>query len=154
MPENQGTAPLDPTSPVGQVRLLVGDKSPSEIAMGVGTYMWFSDDEIRGLLALENDRIKMAAYRILMTVAQSQALILKKFTSADLAVDGPSIAAEIRLQAKMLRDEVSDEAALAAVDYVNVVPTGGPAFPDPSEAVASLVSTYPATFPYSSQGIL
>jgi hypothetical protein len=53
MAANQGVAPPDFTTAVGQVRLLIGDTDPvvDEGAL-VGTYVFYSDAEIAGLLAL------------------------------------------------------------------------------------------------------
>lgn len=105
---NRGIAPIDPTSPVGQVRLLLGDTDATNLANDQGEYLYYSDTEITGLLAMYGDNPKRTAARALRTIAASQTLLLKKFTSADVAVDMPAAAKELRLLADALEKEAND----------------------------------------------
>lgn len=124
MPANQGIAPPDFTTATGQFRALLGDTDAVnvDIGTGVGEYVWFSDDEVGAFLGLYGDNPKLAAARALITIAGSQALLLKKWSADDLSVDGAAIAETLRRQAKDLRDEVA--AGDAAVD-IFVISTPG-----------------------------
>lgn len=111
---NQGLVPIDPTTPVGQVRLLLGDTDPTGVTGGKGEYIFYSDAELAALIGLHGDSVKRTAARILRSAAFSQAILLKKWTSADVAVDGPAVARELRLQADALDKQADDEEAALA----------------------------------------
>lgn len=83
----------DYNTPVGQVRLLIGDESATPI---------FSDEQITGFLAI-NPIMKRAAADALDAIASSEALLSKKITTQDRATDGPAVAAELRKHAIQLR---------------------------------------------------
>jgi hypothetical protein len=117
---NQGEAPVDLTSNVGKVRLLLGDTDPIDVSGGFGTYLYFSDSEIEALLGMYGDRPKMAAARALETIAGSQALLLKNWATEDLKVSGDAIANALRNLAKQLREEAQSE---ESADYFNIVPS-------------------------------
>jgi hypothetical protein len=135
---NEGVAPPDLTSAVGQVRLALGDTDPTDVAAGVGSYYWFSDEEITALIAMNgtNTDPRLTAVYILRIIAVTPALILKKWSSADLNVDGPAITSAILRAAAAIEAGVLTNAQLLLSEYVNVVPTGAavaqPAYvPDP-----------------------
>lgn len=125
---NQGAAPVDFETAVGQVRLLIGDTDPvpgTEDALdGVGTYVFFSDREITAYIALTGGP-RAAAAQILRAIAASTALKLKKWTSADLAVDGPAIASALLRAAAALDTAESNVAAAADQEFAKRVPVGG-----------------------------
>lgn len=128
MAANQGTAPLDPDSFAGQVRLLVGDTDPTvanPVETGKGTYLWYSDEEINGLSALFGNNPRRVAAQVLRSISFSQIMLLKKFTSADLAVDGASIADSIRALARDLDEQADAGDAVSASEAFQIVPTGG-----------------------------
>lgn len=102
---NEGIAPPEYTTAIGQVRALLGDTDAINILSGFGEYAWFSDAEISALLGLYSDNPKRAAARMLLTIAGSQALLIKKWSADDLHVDGAAIAEALRKQAKDLQDE-------------------------------------------------
>lgn len=102
---NTGVAPPDFTTDVGKVRALLGDTDPTDVSAGVGTYMYFSDDEIGAFLTMYGDNEKLAAARCLETIAGSQALLLKSWSSDDLTVNGDKIAEALRKLAAQLREE-------------------------------------------------
>ena len=106
---NTGLYPADFTTAVGQVRLLIGDSDPVAIQGSTGTYRYFSDSEISGFLSLCADEPRLASARALETIAASQALMLKSWTTDDLTVRGDAIAESLRKLAKQLRDEVIAE---------------------------------------------
>jgi hypothetical protein len=115
---NDGVAPPDYTTDVGKVRVLLGDTDPTDVSSGEGTYMYFSDDEIAAFLTMYGDNVKLAAARCLETIASSQALLLKSWSSDDLTVNGDRIAESLRKLAAQLREEaLQDESS----EYFNMI---------------------------------
>jgi hypothetical protein len=119
---NRGLSPIDPTAPVGQVRLLLGDTDATNLTttdgVQTGEYLYYSDAEISGLLAMYDNSPKRTAARALRTIAASQTLLLKKFQSADVMVDMPAAAKELRLLADALEKEADsgdDRAGLGEI---------------------------------------
>lgn len=148
---NEGVAPPNFSNTTGQFRALIGDTDAINVALGVGEYVWFSDSEIGAFLGLYSDNPKRAAARALLTIAGSQALLLKKWSADDLSVDGAAIAEALRKQAKDLQDEA--DAGDASIDIFQIsfparekvfVPEG---FPVPFPLVGR-----EAIFPGSSEG--
>jgi hypothetical protein len=86
---------FDPTTDIGKVRVIIGDK------LQAGAL--FTDEEIQAMLDMEDGEIKLAAATLLDQVASSQALLQKKIKLGDIQTDGPAVAASIREQAKALR---------------------------------------------------
>jgi hypothetical protein len=111
---NSGVAPVDLGSNIGRVRVLLGDTDPTNVVGTIGEYLYFSDDEVQSLLGMYDDNPKLTAARALETIAGSQALLLKSWSSDDLSVRGDQIAKELRDIANQLRSEalVSDSSAL------------------------------------------
>jgi hypothetical protein len=123
---NEGTYPVDPETNVGVVRLLVGDTDSQKINERNGTaeFLWYSDKEIEALLRINGDNPKPVAVHILRQVAVSSALLLKKYTSDELSVDGAAIAeALLRAANAMERAHNADDAG-EANSYFRVRPTG------------------------------
>ena len=102
---NLGVAPVDLGSNIGRVRVLLGDTDPTNISNNVGEYLFFSDQELEAILGMYSDSPQLAAARCLDTIAGSQALLLKSWSSDDLTVNGDRIAKELRELAKQLRAE-------------------------------------------------
>jgi hypothetical protein len=116
---NSGVAPVDLGSNVGKVRVLLGDTDPTNVVSNVGEYLFFSDAELEAILGMYSGSPQLAAARCLDTIAGSQALMLKSWSSDDLTVNGDRIAKELRELAKQLREEaVSAEASEA----FNIIP--------------------------------
>lgn len=88
---------IDYDSPRGQVRLLISDVDEGNFLL--------DDTQIDAFLSIEHDRVKRAAARALESIAASEVLVSKKIRTLDLQTDGPAVAAELRAQAKQLRDE-------------------------------------------------
>jgi hypothetical protein len=105
---NTGVAPVDLGSNIGRVRVLLGDTDPINVANNIGEYLFFSDAEIESILTMYGDNPKLAAARALETIAGSQALLLKSWSTDDLSVRGDQIAKELREVAKQLRAEAAD----------------------------------------------
>lgn len=91
---------VGPTADVALVRLLIADVNATDPL--------FTDDQIVSFLTLEGG-VKRAAAAALETIARSELLLSKKITTQDLSVDGPAVAAELRLQAKALRDQARQD---------------------------------------------
>ena len=106
---NTGLYPIDFSTGIGQVRLLIGDTDALSFYDTEGEYRYFSDAEIDGFLTLCGDEPRLAAARALETIAASQALLLKSWSTDDLTVRGDAIAESLRKLAKQLRDEVIAE---------------------------------------------
>jgi len=106
---NTGTAPVDFDTDVGKVRLLIGDTVPENVAAGEGAYMYFGDDELAAYVTMYGDNVKLAAARCLETIASSQVLLLKVWSSDDLSVSGDKVAESLRKIAQQLREEALQE---------------------------------------------
>lgn len=91
---------------IAAVRLLCADTNtdPAKVLL--------SDDNYDSCLLIENGSIKRAAAAGLGIIAASEVLVSKVITTQDLQTDGAKVAAELRAQAKALRDQadVDDEA--------------------------------------------
>lgn len=102
---NSGESPVDYGTDIGKVRALLGDTEAENVVAGVGDYMYFGDDEIAAFLTMYGDNVKLAAARCMETIASSQALLLKSWSSDDLTVNGDRIAESLRKIAAQLREE-------------------------------------------------
>lgn len=120
--------PLDPTSPVGQLRLLISDsqlrKDPADPSLPAEYY--FPDDHLEGFLALNGGVLKLAAADALMALATNESLVSKKIRKENLQTDGPAVTNALRLQAsdfraqgKLDREELdaTNGNLVAIVDY-------------------------------------
>lgn len=121
---NQGKVPLDAESLVGQVRLLTGDTDAKNVTGPVGEYLWMSDAEIQGYLRLYGESPQRAAIFILRMVAMTPAMQYKKWSSADLSVDGPAITAALRALIADIEKSLDSDAAGEVADFIGIVPTG------------------------------
>lgn len=110
-----GTVPVDYQTTVGQVRLLIPDTAPDSSLNYI-----FSDDQIAALLGMFNG-VKRAAAQAKDIIATDNVLLLKVVRTDDLQVDGAKVAAELRLQAKSLRDQADKEDEGELLDYFAIV---------------------------------
>lgn len=117
---NLGVAPVDLTTGTGLVRVLLGDTDATNVSGGVGEYLYFSDAELEAFLGLYDDTPKLAAARALETIAASQALLLKSWSTDDLSVRGDAIAESLRKLAQQLRDEAG---ASDSSDFFSLIQT-------------------------------
>ena len=114
MAENVGVYPPDFNTLAGQVRVLVGDTDAAPLdppVTGQGEYAWYSDTEIDALGGLMDENPKRVAIWVLSQVIISEALILKKWKTDDLQVDGPAIANALEKTIARLSAEVEGEQA-------------------------------------------
>lgn len=130
-----GHYPLDPTTDVGLVRTMTGDVDPSNI-QGVSPnqtadYYWNTDAEITALVTVNGGSAPRAAIYILRMVSLTPAMILKKWASADLSVDGARITEALTAAITAIRKDLDDATLLANSDFFEVVNTG-PAVAQPS----------------------
>lgn len=123
---NTGVAPVNLSSDVGKVRVLIGDTDPTNVAGGSGTYLYFSDAEITALLGLYDNSPKLSAARALETIAGSQVLLLKSWSTDDLSVRGDAIGKELREIARQLREEALSESSSDFVALIQTVDTDDP----------------------------
>ncbi len=115
---NEGVAPPNFATDVGQVRVLLGDTNPQNIVGSTGEYLYFGDDEINAFLTMYGDNVKLAAARCLETISMSQVLLLKSWTTDDLTVNGDRIAESLRKLAAQLREEALQE---ESSEYFNMI---------------------------------
>lgn len=134
---NLGRYPVDLASPIGMVRLELGDTDPTGISTdesgeGQGHFIWYSDAELTAMLVMYSNDPRRLAIRLLRQIAVSQSLLLKKFSSQQLSVDGPAITTAMLKAAKDIEDALAVQNSVEAVDFAKVVPTGGHThIPDP-----------------------
>ena len=118
---------VDYTTPVGQVRLIIGDLDVNK--------QIFGDGELEGFLALADGSVKRAAAEALDTIASSEALISKKITTQDRASDGPAVADALRKHAAALRGRAKEEEeALEEESFFSAFSLTGPARVEGEEA--------------------
>lgn len=101
------------------VRLLIAAPAANEV---------FTEAQIDQFLTLEGGVLKLAAARALSVIATNEALVSKVIKDGDLSTDGAKLAAELRAQAKELRDSYAAE--LADTDdssYFGIANFGTPA---------------------------
>lgn len=105
---------VDYSTARGKVRLLIGDIDDQNPI--------FEDDAIDAFIsmALNND-VRRAAAQALMTIAASEVYVQKVIRLLDLSTNGAAVAAELRAQAKALRDEADAEEVDGAFDWAEQV---------------------------------
>ena len=87
----------DPTTSVGQCRLLVMDNKGAPAAI-------FQDEDYTAFLALEGD-VRLAAASALETIASDQALTLKVLKAGSASLDGKAVSEAILARADRLREQ-------------------------------------------------
>jgi hypothetical protein len=122
---NSGVYPPVYGTDIGTVRLLTGDTDATNVISGVGDYLWQGDDEITARVAISGSPQRAAIY-ILRLVAMTPAMQLKKWSSADLSVDGPAITSALRALIKDIESGLNGEDGIAASEVAMIVPTGAP----------------------------
>jgi len=112
-------SPLDPTTPVGQLRLLTSDsqlrKDPGDPSLPAEYY--FSDAFLEGFLAINAGNLKLAAADALLALATNESMVSKKIRKENLQTDGPSVTNALRLVAQDYRTQgKADKEILDAAD--------------------------------------
>ena len=127
MPDNLGVAPVDPTTDVGRVRLLLGDSDGKPLdppVEGKASYNLLSDAEIEAYLAAGSGSALRGIGFYYMALAGEAAKESKSVKDFDLSVDLKSRAGDLRNMALMWFDRADEEDAGAFEDEFVVVPTG------------------------------
>lgn len=109
-----GPAPtLDPSTTLGQLRLLIPDRDVTALV--------YSDADLEGFLALEGGVIKRATAAALETIAADEALVSKVIKTQDLSTDGTRVAEALMKRAARLREQADEDdvAAGSAFDIVD-----------------------------------
>jgi hypothetical protein len=117
--------PPDYATAVGQVRLLIPDTEELQDPADTEPHAHyiFSDAQIQALLTLYSNNVKRAAAQAKLVLATSEALINKVIRTADYNTDCAKLGAELREQAKQLKEEADkDDLTEAYEDGLIVVP--------------------------------
>ena len=119
--------PLNPDSPVGQVRLLISDVQlrSDPVRPAEAAEYYFSDAHISGYLTINNGNVFHAAASALTAFAANEALVSKKIRKENLQTDGPAVANALRLLAqdyvargnKQVDTEVAADGTFLVVDF-------------------------------------
>lgn len=123
MPTIPDVTPPDYATVIGQIRLLIpdveqlGDPADSTVAV---SYI-FNDSQIQAFATLYSNNVKRAAAQAKLVLATSEALINKVIKTYDLTTDGAKLGAELREQAKMLREEADNDEKYDSFDSFQVV---------------------------------
>lgn len=96
------TYTYDLSTNVGKVRLLIPDK--------VETDAFFTDEELTGMLSIENG-IKRVAALCIETLASDSALVMQVIKVHQLQSDGASVARALLNRAALLRKQADDDDA-------------------------------------------
>lgn len=99
--------PPDYSTVIGQIRLLIPDvEQLDNLADPTATAAYlFNDDQIQAFASLYGNNVKRAAAQAKLVLATSEALINKVIRTSDYTTDGAKLGAELRAQAKQLKDE-------------------------------------------------
>lgn len=122
---NPGAFPLDPSSPVGELRLVLGDTQSVPLdppVTGQQDYTMFSDAELNQFISMGSGTTGGAAYAYLQ-LAASAAMEAKNIATDDLRVSTEKRADALRELAKLWFTRADAEAA-AEDEHFDIVPTG------------------------------
>jgi hypothetical protein len=106
----------DPTTPIGQIRLLINDVSATPL---------FTDAEITTYLTLGSGtgagQVMRGAALALDTIASNEAMVSKVIKTQDLSTNGAQVSAELRARASALRTQadVADDFAFGGMQVVD-----------------------------------
>lgn len=141
---NPGVAPLNPATPVGQVRLNLGDTTYVPLVPpveGQGDYNNFSDEAIEGFIAAASGNPASATGYGYLQLAAIAASSGSNVVTDDLQVDTSKRATEFRQIAAAWFGRGADADAEAGLnEYFNIVPYGGYIHPE--------LSTFPTHWRY------
>lgn len=133
---NPGVYPLEPTTPVGQFRLVYGDthSTPYDpVEPGLQNYDELSDDEIEAFLVAGGESINRAIGYYYFSLAGAAAKAAKQIKDYDLQVDTTKRSADLRALGQWWFDRADDDDVIAAEEGFEIVPTGttgGPFIPE------------------------
>lgn len=102
------TYTYNPANPIGQLRLLIGDK------LKVGGTAYFSDEELQALLDANTGVVNISGVQALRTWARAYASKPKE-QIGDYTIDYGIIAKQLMTAAEALAAEIGDEADDACI---------------------------------------
>lgn len=121
---NKGVAPADLTTPVGQLRVNLGDLSYVELEPpepGFGDFANYSDAELEAFLTSANDNVATATGFAYMQLAAVYAVSGRDIKTDDLAISTKSRGSDLLQVAKSWLAEGAAQNAQDAVDYIDIV---------------------------------
>lgn len=122
---NLGVFPFIATTPVGQVRVLLGDTDPVQVGVGdTGTYVLYSDAELEAMVAIFGGSVKRAGAQAIRSAAVAKAMTLGKWRTDDLSVDYAAVAEAMRKAAQDLDDSANGDDIRSSADIFELI------FPD------------------------
>lgn len=97
--------PLDPTTAVGQLRLLISDSQlrADPLNPAADPEYYYSDDFLTGFLTINSDNLWHAAADALSAMAANESMVSKKIRKENLQTDGPAVTNALRLLAQDYR---------------------------------------------------
>jgi hypothetical protein len=110
--------PPDYATVIGQIRLLVPDTEQLEDLAdptAEASYI-FDDHQMQAFATLYSNNVKKAAAQAKLVLATSEALINKVIRTSDYTTDGAKLGAELRAQAKQLREEAAQDDLMEQYD--------------------------------------
>lgn len=122
-----GVIPVDPTTPVGALRLAIGDYEYELYSPNVpphANFAAFSDAELEALLTLGAGIPQNAIGYAYLKLAGLSAATAVEWSSDDLKLNLSKTPAELRAIAAMWFEQ-GEAATAAAEDHFDIVPTGG-----------------------------
>ena len=130
---NDGAAPVDPASKVGQFRVTVGDSVAEAYeppVAGRGNYAKFSDLDIEGFLAMSGGNVSRAIGFSFLSLAGAAAIESKSVSDFDLKIDLTKRATDLRLIADTWFGRADDQDAYLE-DAFFIAPLGDVCDPIP-----------------------
>lgn len=125
---NPGVAPLDPSTPVGQLRSLVGDTQYVELAppaAGQGDYNVWSDATLLAILTLHAGNALRAAGNLYLQLAAEYAQTARSIKTDDLAINTIGRGDTLLKVAQSFLDEAVAGENAAASDSFQIISFGG-----------------------------
>jgi hypothetical protein len=125
---NIGATPIDTSSTVGQLRLIVGDTASKPLdppQFGLADYAVWSDDSLAVAIATNGDNLKRAAAALYLQLAAQYAQQGKSIKTDDLALDTKNRSGDLISIAKMFIAEADAEESAEADAFFQIVPFAG-----------------------------
>ncbi|MFT4260345.1 hypothetical protein [Microbacterium sp.] len=142
---NIGADPIDAGSPVGQLRLTVGDTESAPLdppVAGQADYAIWSDDALQVALVNANDNQLRAAGLLFRQLAAEYAQTGQSITTDDLRIDTKGRGENLLKVAQSFLDEARANDNAAAEDFFQIVPFAGRSH---SRCVRPEATPYPLT---------
>lgn len=125
---NKGVFPIDPATPAGALRLLVGDTSSIPLdppEAGFADYAQWSDDALLIALGAQGGNQLRAAGTLYLQLAAESAMTGRSIKTDDLSLDTRGRGNDLRLIAQWFFDEADGSDNTATNDFFQIVPFAG-----------------------------